>query len=188
MRERYIAGLLLLAFSVVSGRIVQAGPNDDQPTYYRILFLEQTRSLGNGELAGYLASPNELVATRAALAIGRTKQTAGVPLLEAHLHDPRASVRAMSVYGLGLLGGAQTAAMVAALHNDPSGAVRVAAIDALGRYEANHALRGNETAAVRAIAGALATDHDPIVRSRAAVALQSFYHGAMGFFAEQSLV
>jgi peptidyl-prolyl cis-trans isomerase B (cyclophilin B) len=188
MKKRFATGVLLLALGFVSVGRAHAAPAGAQSPYYRILVLEQERSLGNGELAGYLASTDELIATRAALAIGRTKQKDGLPLLEAHLNDSRVPVRAMSVYGLGLIGGAPTTPILAALNSDPSGAVRVAAIDALGRYDAAHALRGDESAAARAIATALATDRDPIVRARAAIALQAFNHDAMGFLAEQALV
>jgi cyclophilin family peptidyl-prolyl cis-trans isomerase/HEAT repeat protein len=144
-----------------------------------MLGLEQGRSLGDGVLAHFLASPDERVAVRAALAIGRTKQPAGEPLLAEHLDDPRDSVRAMSVFALGLLAtGEQAPALTAAL-DDRSGAVRVAAVDALARYQASGRLSAAETAVVQAAAErSLADDRSPIVRARAAVALVEFRNGA----------
>ena len=141
-----------------------------------ILRLEQARSLGDGQLASLLSAPNETTATRAALAIGRTRNAAGAPLLAAHLKDARTSVRAMSIYGLGVIAlGTGASAIVKSSTTDPSGAVRIASLDALGRYEAAHNLAGvEETAAAAAARKALASDRDEIVRGRAAIALNFF--------------
>ncbi len=144
-----------------------------------IVRLESTRSLGGGRLAALLASPDTETAARAALGIGRTKLAAGIPLLEGRIEDRRAPVRAMSVYGLGLIGAGSDAARIdgLALH-DGAGAVRVAAIDAIGRYEEGKRLRGAaEEQAERALIVALARDPDPIVRGRAAIGL-NFFAGA----------
>jgi peptidyl-prolyl cis-trans isomerase B (cyclophilin B) len=151
--------------------------------------LEQSRSLGDGQLAAFLETGDERLAARAALAIGRTKQPAGEALLAAYLSDARPAVRAMSVYGLGLLGrGARAADIAIASRSDGSSAVRIAALDALERYEAAGALRGGgEAVAALAIAGALHADADPLVRARAAVALSAFANGLMGDFASRQL-
>ena len=59
-----------------------------------------------------------------------------MPLLEPYLKDPRDAIRAFSIFGLGLIGlGNDAGAITAAAVGDPSGAVRIAAIDTLGRYE-----------------------------------------------------
>ncbi|MDE2481146.1 MAG: peptidylprolyl isomerase [bacterium] len=138
--------------------------------------LESQRSLGAGQLAAFLDSSDEATAARAALAIGRTKLPAGIPLLEAHLDDRRASVRALSVYGLGLIGtGSDVARIADDAHADPSGAVRVASLDALGRYEDAKVLdAAAERDAAAAVMAALASDRDPIVRGRAAITLSFF--------------
>jgi peptidyl-prolyl cis-trans isomerase B (cyclophilin B) len=140
--------------------------------------LESRRSLGNGLLAAYLASASEPIAVRAALAVGRTKQPAGETLVAAHLHDPRAAVRAMSVYAVGLLAtGADGPALLRAL-GDRNGAVRVAALDAIARYEAAHQFAADrEPAAQGAVEAALSGDPLPIVRARAATALNEFRSG-----------
>jgi cyclophilin family peptidyl-prolyl cis-trans isomerase/HEAT repeat protein len=143
--------------------------------YKQILILERQRSLGNGQLGRLLDSTDERVAVRAALAIGRTKLPAGEPLLAAHAGDARDAVRAMSVYGLGLLATGGDAAKLVAAIGDRSGAVRVAALDAVARYEAAHRFGdAGEDAAQNEIEHALANDSDPIVRGRAAVALVEF--------------
>lgn len=138
------------------------------------LQLESRRSLGDGELARLLASSDETVAVRAALAIGRTKLPAGEELLAAHLGDSRDAVRAMSVYGVGLLATGDAAPALAPLVTDKSGAVRVAALDAIARYEAAGRLGDAAAAAQAAVQNALASDADPIVRARAATALVEF--------------
>ncbi len=123
------------AIIIALGAVVFLGAVPDS-TAVEIVRLESQRSLGDGQLAALLASSDEEIAARAALAIGRTKLEAGVPLLEAHLKDPRDAVRAFSIYGLGLIGqGSDATAIATAVRNDTSGAGQVAAIDALGRYE-----------------------------------------------------
>jgi peptidyl-prolyl cis-trans isomerase B (cyclophilin B) len=173
----YRSFLPFAAFAAGVGLCSAAGL--PRPGPQAILRLEQARSLGGGQLAAFLASPDERIAARAALAIGRTKQVAGVPLLEGHLGDPRDAVRAMSVYALGVIGLGSDAAVVTKLaRTDRSGAVRIAALDALGRYEAAGRLGVlQERAAARAIASALLHDRSPLVRGRAAIALFAFARG-----------
>ena len=143
-----------------------------------IVRLESERSLGDGRLAVLLASADDATAARAALAIGRTKLEAGLPLLEGHLTDPRDAVRALSIYGLGLIGlGNDAPAILRALRRDPSGAVQVAAIDALGRYQEGKHLDGRLEGPVAL--GLVATLDSaprltPEVRGKAALALGFF--------------
>ena len=150
-------------------------------TAVEIVRLEAQRSLGGGQLAALLASPDEATAARAALAIGRTKLPAGVPLLEAHLGDRRDAVRAFSVYGLGLIGqGDDAAAIATALRDDPSGAVQIAAIDALGRYEEAHKMdAATEKVAALELLRILGAEGSPIVRGRAAISLSNFADSPM---------
>ncbi len=155
----------------------------------RILQLESGRSLGDGMLASALQSKDEKIAVRAALAIGRTKQPAGISLLRAHLTDGRDAVRAMSIYGLGVIAlGTDPAVIARAARSDRSGAARVAALDALGRYEAAGRLKAGEPQAEAAVAAALANDTDPIVRGRAAITLNLFAAGPAGHAAASALV
>lgn len=155
-----------------------------------ILRLETQRSLGDGSLATLLASNDEATAVRAALAIGRSKQAGGVALLEPHLRDANNAIRAMSVYGLGVIGlGSDADAISDIVRHDPSGAARVAALDALGRYEAAQKLAPqSEARAENALASALAHDRDAIVRGRAAISLSFFADGPRANAAALALV
>ena len=156
--------------------------------YARILALESTRSLGNGELAGYLGSPDTRLAARAALAIGRTRLAAGAPLLLAHATDDRAPVRAFAVYGLGLIGRPEDAKTVVMSAITPVGAVQIAALDAIGRYQAAGDLGTLQAAAADVLALELKDAPDPIVRARAATEFGAFGTGPASFFASLRLV
>ena len=154
------------------------------------LTLESQRSLGQGILASLLASPDAAIAQRAALALGRTRKRGAAALLVGHVNDPRSGVRAASIYGLGLIGlGSRNRAMAADLGTDPSGAVRIAALDALGRYEAAKRLNPpDEARAATAVAKAAVSDGDPIVRGRAAIALGAFADTAQAETVAEALV
>jgi len=151
--------------------------------------LERARPLGKGALAGYLASKDPAVAARAALAIGRTKDPKGAALLQRHLRDKDDAVRAMVVYGLGLLGtGASAPQIVNAVNGDRSTAVCVAAIDDIARYETARVLHGGgEGSAALALLASLKADRDPRVRGRAAGAFEAFRLGLMADFASREL-
>jgi len=168
--------------------LVAANPSSPDP-YQLLVRLESTRSPGAGQLASALASADSELSARAALAIGRAKDPAGAALLAAHLHDGRAAVRGMSVYGLGLIAtGTAVGAIATALSSDRSGAVRVAAADALARDEAAKAVHGGaEPQAALALVGAMIADHDPVVRGRAAAALEAFRASPMADFVSRAL-
>lgn len=176
-----------LAMTLTSAATLAQTPAPDP--YARILTLESTRSLGNGELAGYLASPDARLAARAALAIGRTRLPAGIALLRAHTDDARPSVRAFAVYGLGLIGGQIPWYEYCGGVFDREGAVRIAALDAIGRQETAKQLTGwQEHLCEFGMGHVLATDHDPIVRARAATELGAFVSGPRSFDASLQLV
>src|SRR5437899_937315 len=99
-----IQAVALSLISAVTG--VTANP------FLQIERLEAARSLGNGALAGFVNSGDRRVAVRAALAIGRTKKAAGIPLLARHAGDRDTALRAMSIYSLGLIGGIPATAPV----------------------------------------------------------------------------
>jgi peptidyl-prolyl cis-trans isomerase B (cyclophilin B) len=162
-----------VAFTLVSA-VAGAAANPS----VQIERLEAARSLGNGALAGFLNSGDRRVAVRAALAIGRAKKAAGIPLLARHAADRDIALRAMSIYGLGLIGGIPaTAPVLNALLHDPSGAVQVVALDATDRLETAHMLSvTQERAAGRRVRELLGVA-DVIVRGRAATTLEAF-HGS----------
>lgn len=142
--------------------------------YVQIVRLEQARSLGNGQLADFLSSKNRSIALRAALAIGRTKQADGLPLLGRHVRDRDPSMRAMAIYAMGLIGtNAAGSDVLGGLH-DTSNEVLVSALDATDRLETAHALDPSQErkAAQRTIA--LLHFPNATVRARAATALESF--------------
>ncbi|MGC2128692.1 MAG: peptidylprolyl isomerase [Candidatus Aquilonibacter sp.] len=173
---RYKLALRLRSAVLIAAAVLVLPAAVPNATATVILRLESERSLGGGRLAALLASPDAATAVRAALAIGRTKQPKGVPLLELHLNDPRTAGRAMSIYGLGLIGlGSDATAISAALRDDPSGAVQVAAVDTLGRYEEAHRLdAASEKAAALELLRAMAGEGSPIVRGGAAISLSYF--------------
>ena len=155
--------------------------------YSSIIALESKRSLGSGALARYLASPDEQIAVRAALAIGRTKRPEGEAALVAHLGDRRVAVRAMSVYAIGLLATGRHGRELLAALNDPAGAVRVAALDAIARYRAAGRFGSADAAAQRAVERSLRSDTSATVRARAATALVEFGDGAAASEASTAL-
>jgi peptidyl-prolyl cis-trans isomerase B (cyclophilin B) len=160
---------LPLALSVTLG--VSARPPSP---YVQIEQLEQARSLGNGRLAQFLSSKDRLVAMRAALAIGRTKQAPGIALLVPHTRDRDPAMRAMSVYALGLIGtSGATGTVLEGLH-DTSESVIASALDATDRLETAQTFDATQarTALRRVIA--LLHAQQSIVRARAATALESF--------------
>lgn len=158
-------------------------------TAQEIVRLESRRSLGDGQLALALASPDEAIAARAALAIGRARLDSGVPLLAAHLTDRRDAVRAFSVYGLGLIGQGYNPGAIIDATRDPADAVVVAALDAMGRYEEAKNLVGGDAeqraagAAIRDLAAARSVD----VRGKAALTLNYFADGPEGAAAATAL-
>jgi peptidyl-prolyl cis-trans isomerase B (cyclophilin B) len=139
---------------------------------------EARRSLADGRLAVLLSSPNTQTAARAALAIGRTKKPDGARLLELHTNDPRIAVRALSVYGLGLIGLRADAPLLIRAASDRSDAVRLAALDAIGRFEDAKLLETADQAEVQArIQAILVQDASTAVRGRAALTLAAFADG-----------
>ncbi|HKE36121.1 MAG TPA: peptidylprolyl isomerase [Candidatus Baltobacteraceae bacterium] len=165
---------LVLVLGCLAAAVPPAGG-----VFVQMTELESKRSLGDGTLARFLASQDETIAVRAALAIGRTKKPAGAELLAAHAGDARVAVRAMSVYGLGLIAQPDQAAAVIAAAKDSAGAVRVAALDAIARYEAAHAFSARQQSdAQLVVERVLASDADAVVRGRAATALVEFREGS----------
>jgi peptidyl-prolyl cis-trans isomerase B (cyclophilin B) len=162
---------MALAAGLSTCLLATAPPAD----FVRLLGYEQARSLGDGTLAADLASHSEHLAARAALAIGRTKRRAGDALLVHYARDPRPAVRAMAIYGIGLIASGREVATIGAALRDRNSAVRAAALDAADRYEAASRL---ETAAQRHVAvrieHLLESDPDADVRARAAAVLWSW--------------
>lgn len=166
---------------------VAAGAAPAKTTLVRIVALEQARSLGGGALAAYLHSPDRSTALRAALAIGRTKQQAGIPLLLPGTHSTNAATRAISVYGIGLIGGTAARMPVLAALLDTNDMVRAAALDAADRLESAHAFDSGTERKAEMRTSALLHAANPIVRARAAMALTGFGTGPRASAAMRAL-
>ena len=88
----------------------------------------------------------------------------------------------MSIYGLGVIDlGTAASTIVKTALTDPAGAVRIAALDAIGRYEEAHKLAGQpETDGAAAARELLGSNPDPVIRGRAAITLNFFSDGPEG--------
>ncbi len=121
-----------------------------------------------------LQNPDPQIAARAALSIGRTK-AGGVPELVRATTSGNATVRAMSIYAIGLearAGGSVVSALETAAANDANSAVRYAAVDALGRIARETPSHGaDEENLARVLLRAASSDADANVRGHAALQL-----------------
>jgi peptidyl-prolyl cis-trans isomerase B (cyclophilin B) len=125
--------------------------------------LERNRKTQPSALKPYLQSPDAVVQARAAIAIGRLHNAAGVPLLVAVLGGAYPeSVRAAAAFGLGVIASpdALDALHAAALHASP--AVAGPAADALGRIGGDAAVD---------VLTQLLYSRDAYVRGKAAIGL-----------------
>jgi len=167
--------VVLLLYAALLGGGWQGTPADED-TLRAIEIDEFHRTLDPILIASLDGPP--AIAARAALAIGRTKQPQGAAPLRAHMSASDPSVRAMVVYGLGLLtDGASVLNVTRLAQSDPNSAVRYAAVDALGRIAASDAALATPALADNLLDIARA-DTDPIVRAHAAAQLDPFRRSA----------
>jgi peptidyl-prolyl cis-trans isomerase B (cyclophilin B) len=164
------AGVVSLAVVVLAP--VSAAPGE-QSGYRRLVDLERSRTFSD-ELTAVLASGDARLAGRAALALGRTEDARAAGPLKNATAAQDVSLRALAVYGYGLLV-AHTpleTKVVADRLLDGSSVVRIAAVDAAWRFQAA------TIPDARFLSGTLLTlvesDPDPIVRARAATALSGW--------------
>jgi cyclophilin family peptidyl-prolyl cis-trans isomerase/HEAT repeat protein len=162
----------LVFAAVIAVAAVGAAP-DEQPVYRRLVELESTRTFSE-ELTAALASSDANIAGRAALALGRTQDARAAGPLHNATAARDVSVRALAMYGYGLLAGKTPISSEVLLRglNDRAPAVRVAAVDAAWRDEA--AKRPGAAELSAPLLAMIADDPDPIVRSRAATALSGW--------------
>ncbi|MGH7706566.1 MAG: HEAT repeat domain-containing protein, partial [Vulcanimicrobiaceae bacterium] len=114
------------------------------------------------------------IAARAALAIGRVGNSAGVAPLEAHLGARDPAVQAMVVYGLGLLDDTRELTRIRQLaRGADDGAVRYAAVDAIGRIVTFRPQLASKAVADDLLA-VVQHDAEPAVRGHAAASLDVF--------------
>lgn len=134
-----IRGLVLML--VVGG--CTSAPRQVEPTLEqklaRLMMLEQTRSLGDGEIFTRLADPTPRVRRRAALALARIGDPLAAGPLTTALSDPEPGVREMAAFALGLLDGMLPPESLEALQQgvqDPMEEVRARSMEALSRKTA----------------------------------------------------
>ena len=99
----------------------------------RVLALEDTRSLGGGELDRLLRDPDRGVRRRAALAAGRIGDVTLVPTLVDLMNDQEPLIRQMAAFALGLLGDRAAVDRLVASLADSDPVVRGRTAEALGR-------------------------------------------------------
>ncbi|MFN2461045.1 MAG: peptidylprolyl isomerase [Candidatus Velthaea sp.] len=163
--------MVALAGSLAGGSLVSAS---DLPGYRRLIELESARTY-SAELVLDLNARDPALAARAALALGRTKDPrAAAPLVRRLRTAADPGVRAMAVYGLGLVADrtAVDPAPVARALADGAGVVRTAAVDAAQRLAS--AKRPAASGLIARLSALMRNDPDPIVRGRAAVAMAAF--------------
>jgi peptidyl-prolyl cis-trans isomerase B (cyclophilin B) len=154
-----------LSATTVTGRIGElersgAGPLPASPASAH----HPRRSTPPSSIAPFLKNADPAISARAAIALGRLRNVAGIPALVDLLQSGAASeeVKVAAAFSLGIIGSqnGQAALVNAALHG--SSAVAGAAADSLGRIGGNTVI----DPLVR-----LLSSHDPYVRGKAAIGL-----------------
>ncbi len=135
---RLSTGLLaVLLWSCATGGAKRAGDRPDPfsrlEILARTLVLEDSRSLGDGAIQGFLQHEDPAVRRRAALASGRIGDPLAIPRLVERLKDPEAEVRRAVAFALGLIGNAEGVPALLAALDDQDAATRGRASEALGR-------------------------------------------------------
>ena len=173
-----LRSLICLTFLlIVSSQTLEraeAAPSPVPSIEARIEAIERARAADDGTLASALAGSDLTLARRAALALGRTKREDAAPPLVAALSARDPSLRALSLFGLGLIARPVDLTIAARLANgDPSSAVRYAAADAIGRIVLAHPMLATAASAT-ALERRMRSDSDAIVRGHAAANLDAF--------------
>jgi cyclophilin family peptidyl-prolyl cis-trans isomerase/HEAT repeat protein len=123
--------------SLLATVLLLAAPAPSAPSHAekmtRLLALEDTRSLGDGELERYLRDRHAGVRRRAALTAGRIGDAAVLPTLVDLMNDGEAEVRQMAAFALGLVGDARALDRLLAGLGDTDPVVRGRSAEALGR-------------------------------------------------------
>jgi cyclophilin family peptidyl-prolyl cis-trans isomerase/HEAT repeat protein len=102
-------------------------------TLGRVLALEDSRSVGEGELDRLLRARDRGIRRRAALAAGRIGDPVLVPTLIDLMNDPEPEVRQMAAFALGLIGDKGAVERLVASLGDSEAVVRARSAEALGR-------------------------------------------------------
>jgi cyclophilin family peptidyl-prolyl cis-trans isomerase/HEAT repeat protein len=127
------ASLVLVVAAAASRPPAPPPPPSRLDKLGRILALEDRRTVGDGELLGFLQDYDRGVRRRAALAAGRVADPSLVPALLALVDDGEPEIRQMAAFALGLVGDRQAVPRLTAALADPVTVVRARAAEALGR-------------------------------------------------------
>jgi peptidyl-prolyl cis-trans isomerase B (cyclophilin B) len=171
------ARVLLTAATVVAAACAVLSPvgaaPGEQASYRRLVELESTRTFSD-ELTAALASRDAGLAGRAALALGRTEDPRAAGPLHNATGARDVSLRALAVYGYGLLAVKTpiSSEVPARAMVDRAPSVRIAGIDAAWRAKAAKNPGSDELSTP--LLALIAHDREPIVRSRAATALSGW--------------
>ncbi|MGH9868791.1 MAG: HEAT repeat domain-containing protein [Candidatus Polarisedimenticolia bacterium] len=132
-----LASVLLLFLSHAPSWGAQGVPREMEERFAAILALEDRRSAGDGELAGYLSPKQPIeVRERATLAAGRIGSPAVSPyLLLDVLADKAAGLRRMAAFALGEMDDVTAAPLLAVSLADTDAGVRALAAEALGKLK-----------------------------------------------------
>ena len=169
---KFFFAIAVSALTWSLGSTSATSANDTLGAYRHLVELESTRAFSPDLVHDLQVTES---ATRAALALGRTKDArAAAPLLASMQSSRDTSTRAMSTYGYGLLAGHTTLEVTAIIRmlRDRQAAVRTAAVDAAQRTIFSKQTR--LALLVDPLIALMRGDRDPIVRGRAAVALAAF--------------
>ncbi len=125
-----------------------------------IAILEDSRSLGTGELYEFITDPDSLVRLRAVKALGRIGAREASEHVAEALTDSVETIRKEAAFALGLIGSTDAlVAITAKFDSERAAAVRIAMIEALGRM--------NDLVVVASLTKYIA-DPDPAIRSAVA--------------------
>ena len=138
--HRFLPLLFLLLPTTVRA---QSGEGSVE-TFAHILAAEDARDLDDAVFRRALADPDSSVRREAALALGRIRNPAAVPLLAPLLRDPDSLVQATTIFALGLLGDQRAVPLLLDRARDglalagPAAMELVTSMARLGGEEASH--------------------------------------------------
>lgn len=115
MRRRHLLALLLL---LVPGVLRAQGDEGSVEIFASILAAEDARHLDEAMFRRALADPDSSVRREAAIALGRIKDPAAIPLLAPLLRDPDSLVQATTAFALGIIGDSAAAPLLMARARD----------------------------------------------------------------------
>lgn len=152
-----------LLCAVVTGAAAQPIPEVQR----QIWMLQDQRSLGDGKLVSFLASPEENVRSMAAMALANIQDSTTITALVPLLSDPAPNIRRTAAFALGQIGSnAPQDMLVARLGLETDSTVLARIVEALGRI-------GNELA-LDAVVEFIPSPNQPAILADRALAVARF--------------